>query len=73
MNIKKGVKTKINTLSEKLSISIVNVLGDILLTDELPANLNIKEYNIENLSTGIYFVRIQNQTGNSKVIKLIKN
>jgi hypothetical protein len=65
--------TKNNTIAEKLKVSITNVLGDELIIDELPSNVTIKEYNIETLSTGIYFVKVQSPTGNAKVIKLVKN
>jgi hypothetical protein len=60
-------------LDEKLVVQFMNALGEEIFVDELSATTSSKVYEIEQLSNGIYFVRIQNARGDSKVIRVVKN
>jgi hypothetical protein len=60
-------------LNEKLVVQFMNALGEEIFVDELSATTSSKLYEIDHLSSGIYFVRIQNASGDSKVIRVEKN
>ena len=60
----------IDNVSEKVNLTIYNVLGKIVLTE-----VNYKSdtsMNVQNLNSGIYFVSIKDESGNTFVKRLIK-
>jgi hypothetical protein len=62
-----NVTLELNTLTNVL---ITNALGQIVLTETLPAGKQILD--IKNQTNGLYFVKL-NQNGKQQIIKLIKD
>ena len=63
------INLKSNSFSETISISINNIQGQIVITeDKVPSNKTI-QVDISNLTTGIYFVKIT--SGENTVIKRV--
>ncbi len=60
----------INNVSEKVSVTIYNMLGEIILTKKnYKSNTSI---DVRNLNSGIYFISITDKNGNTSIKRLIK-
>ncbi|PHS67630.1 MAG: hypothetical protein COB12_02515 [Flavobacterium sp.] len=60
----------IDNVSEKISVTIYNMLGEIILTEKnYKSNSSI---DVQNLNSGIYFVSITDENRNTSIKRLIK-
>ncbi|MCF6306386.1 MAG: T9SS type A sorting domain-containing protein [Flavobacteriaceae bacterium] len=60
----------IDNTSEKVNVTIYNILGEIILTEKnYQSNTSV---DVQNLNSGIYFVSITDENGNTSIKRLIK-
>ncbi|WP_299890604.1 T9SS type A sorting domain-containing protein [uncultured Lacinutrix sp.] len=66
--VKENVIIKLNTIIDKeVSIELIDVQGKIIISKTLPDEVREMQLNVSSLSSGVYFVKIENS--NNAIIK----
>ena len=69
----KATVTFNSEINAKYSLKVIDLLGNVLITEELSAveGYNSKEIDLKNISKGIYIVNIQSEGINSRSLRLV--
>ena len=69
----KATVTFNSEINAKYSLKVIDLLGNVLITEELSAveGYNSKEIDLKNISKGIYIVNVQSEGINSRSLRLV--
>ncbi len=69
--VDENMTIQLSQLCENCSIEITNTLGQILFSEIIKDK--VESINLADLTAGIYFVKLKNESGNFAIRKIIKN
>jgi Secretion system C-terminal sorting domain len=64
---------KLKTGDKLESIVILNIAGQVVYSEQINEEIVMKNIDMSNLNSGIYFVKLNNNGGLQKVVKVLKN